>query len=67
MKTEHRTGRPHRSRTDVYRMRTLRQRRVQYTPVRPPLNPAGRIVIVVDNGIATGASMLAALRLVRTK
>lgn len=45
----------------------LRQRRVQYTPVRPPLDPAGRIVIVVDNGIATGASMIAALRAVRAK
>ena len=45
----------------------LRQRRAQYTPVRPPLDPAGRIVIVVDNGIATGASMIAALRAVRAK
>jgi predicted phosphoribosyltransferase len=43
----------------------LRQRRARYTPVRPPLDPAGRIVIVVDNGIATGASMIAALRAVR--
>src|SRR5712691_5602841 len=32
-------------------LKTLRKRRAQYTPVRPPLNPAGRIVIVVDNGI----------------
>lgn len=46
---------------------TLRQRRAQYSPVRPPLDVAGRIVIVVDNGIATGASMLAALRAVRAK
>jgi predicted phosphoribosyltransferase len=46
---------------------TLRQRRAQYTPVRPPLNPTGRIVIVVDNGIATGASMIAALHAVRAK
>jgi putative phosphoribosyl transferase len=46
---------------------TLRKRRAQYTPVRPPLDPSGRIVIVVDNGIATGASMIAALRAVRTK
>jgi len=48
-------------------VRTLQQRRVQYTPIRPPLNPAGRLVIVVDNGIATGASMIAALRAVRAK
>jgi predicted phosphoribosyltransferase len=48
-------------------LKTLRQRRAQYTPVRPPLDPTGRIVIVVDNGIATGASMIAALRAVRAK
>jgi predicted phosphoribosyltransferase len=48
-------------------MKTLRIRRTQYTPVRPPLNPSGRIVIVVDNGIATGASMIAALRAVQAK
>jgi putative phosphoribosyl transferase len=48
-------------------LKTLHKRRIQYTPVRPPLDPAGRIVIVVDNGIATGASMIAALRAVRAK
>lgn len=48
-------------------LRTLRKRRAQYTPVRPSLDPAGRIVIVVDNGIATGASMIAALRAVRAE
>ncbi len=48
-------------------MKTLQHRRAQYTPVRPPLDPGGRIVIVVDNGIATGASMIAALRAVRVK
>jgi putative phosphoribosyl transferase len=48
-------------------LKTLQNRRAQYTPMRPPLNPAGRLVIVVDNGIATGASMIAALRAVRAK
>jgi predicted phosphoribosyltransferase len=47
-------------------MHTIRQRRAQYTPIRPHINPAGRIVIVVDDGMATGASMLAALHSVRT-
>lgn len=49
------------------RLETLQQRRARYTPVHPPIDPAGRIVIVVDNGIATGASMIAALRSVREK
>lgn len=48
-------------------MKTLRERRARYTPVRPPIDPAGRIVIVVDDGIATGASMIAALRSLRPK
>lgn len=40
----------------------LKKRRVLYTPVHLPVNPSGRIVIVVDDGIATGSSMIAALR-----
>jgi predicted phosphoribosyltransferase len=48
-------------------LKTLHKRRAQYTPVRPPLNPTGRVVLVVDNGIATGASMIAALRATRAK
>ena len=46
---------------------TLRRRRALYTPVRPAANPLNRIVIVVDNGIATGATMVAAIRAVRAK
>lgn len=48
-------------------MERLRKRRAQYTPARPPVDPAGRIAIVVDDGIATGASMIAALHAVRAK
>jgi predicted phosphoribosyltransferase len=45
----------------------LHRRRAQYTPARAPIDPAGRIAIVVDDGIATGASMIAALHSVRAK
>ncbi|HMA87957.1 MAG TPA: phosphoribosyltransferase family protein [Burkholderiales bacterium] len=48
-------------------LETLRARRARYTPARPPLDPAGRIAIVVDDGLATGASMIAALHAVRAK
>jgi predicted phosphoribosyltransferase len=45
----------------------LRLRREAYTPVRPPIDPAGRVVIIVDDGVATGSTMLAALRAVRAR
>lgn len=48
-------------------MATLRQRRAQYTPIRPPISPAGRIVIVIDDGLATGATMISALHGLRAR
>ncbi|HEY7713549.1 MAG TPA: phosphoribosyltransferase family protein [Candidatus Binatia bacterium] len=45
----------------------LRRRRAQYTPLRSPIDPTGRIAIVVDDGIATGSTMIAALRAVRAR
>jgi putative phosphoribosyl transferase len=43
----------------------LRERRARYTPLRQSIDPHGRIVIVVDDGIATGSTMTAALRAIR--
>jgi putative phosphoribosyl transferase len=39
----------------------IQQRRMQYTPARKPADPTGRIVIVIDDGLATGATMISAL------
>lgn len=39
----------------------IRHRRAQYTPGRGPGAVQGRTVIVVDDGLATGATMIAAL------
>lgn len=55
---------------DAVRERELAEigrRRARYLGDRPHLDLAGRTVIVVDDGIATGATMRAALRAVRAR
>jgi putative phosphoribosyl transferase len=46
---------------------TLHQRRQQYEPAGAAIDAAGRIAIVLDDGIATGSTMIAALRAVRAR
>ena len=45
----------------------IERRRREYASVRPSVDPAGRAVIVVDDGVATGMTMQAALRGVRRR
>lgn len=46
-------------------LRTLDARRAMYSPLRKAIDPAGRVVIVEDDGLATGSTMIAALHSVR--
>lgn len=48
-----------------YQLNVLKERRQRYTPDRASTDARGRIAIVVDDGLATGATMVAALHAVR--
>lgn len=48
-------------------LKEIERRRSQYLPGRTPIPAAGRSAILVDDGIATGASMRAAIAAVRRR
>lgn len=58
---------PYIRREAARQLATIRERRLSYGRHRAAIDPAGRVVVVVDDGLATGATMLAALQWVRSR
>ena len=55
------------AKTKAAALHEIERRRVAYCDDRPPVDVTGRTAIVVDDGIATGSTMLAALRATRRR
>jgi putative phosphoribosyl transferase len=51
----------------AFELKAIERRRREYASLRPAIEPAGRAVVVVDDGVATGMTMQAALRHVRRR
>jgi putative phosphoribosyl transferase len=54
-------------RVTQHELQEIRRRENLYREGRPPVPATGRTVVLVDDGLATGATMLAAIRAVRTQ
>jgi putative phosphoribosyl transferase len=54
-------------RVTQHELQEIRRRETLYREGRPPLSATGRTAVLVDDGLATGATMLAAIRAVRTQ
>jgi predicted phosphoribosyltransferase len=50
-----------------HQMAEIERRKKLFRPFRPPASVEGRAVIVTDDGIATGSTMIATLKMVRAR